>query len=50
MVKKSEISTVMRALVKKRWAKTSKEERSKELSKVAKARWAKRGEEKHGER
>lgn len=43
MVKKSEVSEVMRAMAKKRWNKTTKEERSQELRKVANARWSKKG-------
>lgn len=42
MVKKSEVSEVMRALAKKRWAQTSKQERSEFGRKVVQARWAKR--------
>jgi hypothetical protein len=42
MVKKSEISNVMRALAKKRWAKISKEERSEALRRTVQARWAKK--------
>jgi len=53
MAKKSEISDkeiskVMSALVRRRWAKTSSEARSQELSKVAKARWSKKGAKKNG--
>lgn len=43
MVKKSDVSEVMRAMVKKRWAKTTKEQRSETLRKVAQARWSKKG-------
>jgi hypothetical protein len=41
MVNKREVSEVMRALAKKRWAKTTKEERSEALRKTVQARWAK---------
>ena len=40
MVKKETVSEVMRALVKRRWAKTSKKERSKAARKAVEARWA----------
>ena len=46
MVKKSEVSEVMRALVKRRWSKTSKEQRAEAMRKVAQARWAKKRGEK----
>ncbi len=42
MVKKSEVSAVMRAMAKKRWAQTSKQERSEIGRKTVRARWAKR--------
>ena len=42
MVKKSEISEVMRALVKRRWAKVSAKERKEFGRRAAQARWAKK--------
>ena len=40
MVKKETVSEVMRALVKRRWAKTPKKERSEAARKAVEARWA----------
>lgn len=42
MVKKSEIAEVMRAMVRKRWQKTTKEQRAETMRKVAQARWSKK--------
>lgn len=48
MVKKSTVSEVMRSLVKRRWAKTSKAERSEHGRKMVQARWAQRDRQKGG--
>jgi len=45
-VSEREVSQVMTALAKRRWAKTTKEQRSETLRQVVKARWAKRASQK----
>ena len=40
MVNKATVSEVMRALVKRRWAKTPKKERSEAARKAVEVRWA----------
>jgi hypothetical protein len=50
MVKKSDISEVMRALVKRRWAKATKQERSEQGRKAALGRWAKKKGEGHAKK